>query len=86
MLQGSAPDSSEEILTRVEAMGFGFLVPFFFIVTGIEFDLASLLDGGRVLLLPVFLVLFVVVRGPPTYVLAPRDLSPLSRRALTVYL
>ncbi|MFE4683678.1 cation:proton antiporter [Streptomyces sp. NPDC056721] len=86
VLQSSAPESSEEILTRVEAMGFGFLVPLFFIVTGIEFDLASLLDGGRaLLLLPVFLVLFVVVRGLPTYVLAPRDLSPLSRRALTIY-
>jgi Kef-type K+ transport system membrane component KefB len=86
VLQGSVPESSEEILTRVEAVGFGFLVPLFFIVTGIEFDLASLLDGGRALvLLPVFLVLFVVVRGLPTYALAPRDLSPLSRRALTVY-
>ncbi|MFB7997402.1 cation:proton antiporter [Streptomyces sp. NPDC056002] len=86
VLQGAAPESSEVILTRVEAMGFGFLVPLFFVVTGIEFDLASLLDGGRaLLLLPVFLVLFVVVRGLPTYVLAPRDLSPLSRRALTIY-
>jgi Kef-type K+ transport system membrane component KefB len=85
VLQGSVPESSEEILTRVEAMGFGFLVPLFFIVTGIEFDLASLLDGGHALLLPVFLVLFVVVRGLPAYVLAPRDLSPLSRRALTIY-
>ncbi|MFE6807684.1 cation:proton antiporter [Streptomyces sp. NPDC057681] len=86
VLKGSAPESSEEILTRVEAMGFGFLVPLFFVVTGIEFDLASLLDGGHaLLLLPVFLVLFVVVRGLPTYVLAPRDLSPLSRRALTIY-
>ncbi|RFC77657.1 cation:proton antiporter [Streptomyces sp. AcE210] len=86
VLQGSVPESSEEILTRVEAMGFGFLVPLFFIVTGIEFDLASLLEGGRaLLLLPVFLVLFVVVRGLPTYVLAPRDLSSLSRRALTIY-
>jgi Kef-type K+ transport system membrane component KefB len=56
VLQGSVPESSEEILTRVEAVGFGFLVPLFFIVTGIEFDLASLLDGGRALvLLPVFL-------------------------------
>ncbi|MGW4386846.1 cation:proton antiporter [Streptomyces sp. NPDC004685] len=86
VLQGSAPESSEEILTRVESMGFGFLVPLFFIVTGIEFDLASLLAGGRaLLLLPVFLVLFVVVRGLPTYVLAPRDLSSLGRRALTIY-
>ncbi|MEU6123698.1 cation:proton antiporter [Streptomyces sp. NPDC047123] len=86
VLQGAAPESSEEVLAKVEAMGFGFLVPLFFVVTGIEFDLASLLDGGRALaLLPLFLGLFLVVRGLPAYALAPRDLSPLSRRALTLY-
>ncbi|MFH8487716.1 cation:proton antiporter [Streptomyces longisporoflavus] len=86
VLQGAAPDSSEEVLGKVEAMGFGFLVPLFFIVTGINFDLASLLDGGRpLLLLPVFLLLFLLVRGLPAYALAPRDLSPSERRALTLY-
>lgn len=86
VFQGAAPESAEEVLGKVEAMGFGFLVPLFFIVTGINFDLASLLDGGRaLLLLPVFLLLFLVVRGLPAYALAPRDLNPTDRRALTLY-
>ncbi|MFK4066349.1 cation:proton antiporter [Streptomyces sp. NPDC029674] len=86
VFQGAAPESGEEVLGKVEAMGFGFLVPLFFIVTGIDFDLASLLDGGRsLLLLPVFLLLFLVVRGLPVYVLAPRDLDRADRRALTLY-
>ncbi|MET9664768.1 cation:proton antiporter [Streptomyces sp. NPDC006475] len=86
ILNGAAPGSSEEILGRIEAMGFGFLVPLFFIVTGIEFDLASLLDGGRALaLLPAFLLLFLVVRGLPAYLLAPRDLHGADRRALTLF-
>ncbi|MGE6737510.1 cation:proton antiporter, partial [Streptomyces sp. NPDC059900] len=86
VFQGAAPESGEEVLGKVEAMGFGFLVPLFFIVTGIDFDLASLLDGGRaLLLLPVFLLLFLVVRGLPAYALAPRDLNPADRRALTLY-
>jgi Kef-type K+ transport system membrane component KefB len=86
VFQGAAPDSGEEVLGKVEAMGFGFLVPLFFIVTGINFDLASLLDGGRaLLLLPVFLLLFLVVRGLPAYALAQRDLNPSDRRALTLY-
>ncbi|MER5257117.1 cation:proton antiporter [Streptomyces sp. NPDC002855] len=86
VFQGAAPDSAEQVLGKVEAMGFGFLVPLFFIVTGINFDLASLLDGGRaLLLLPVFLLLFLVVRGLPAYALAPRDLNPSDRRALTLY-
>ncbi|GEC05311.1 sodium/hydrogen exchanger [Streptomyces spinoverrucosus] len=86
VLQGAAPGSGEEILGRVEAMGFGFLVPLFFVVTGVEFDLASLLDGGRALaLLPVFLLLFLVVRGLPVYLLAPRDQGRSERAALSLY-
>ncbi|MEU9338484.1 cation:proton antiporter [Streptomyces sp. NPDC048290] len=86
VLTGAAPQSSAEVLGKVEAMGFGFLVPVFFVVTGIEFDLHALLAGGRsLLLLPVFLALFLVVRGLPVYALAPRDLGRTDRTALTLY-
>ncbi|MGD6749196.1 cation:proton antiporter [Streptomyces sp. BH105] len=86
VLQGAAPEAGEDVLRKIEGLGFGFLVPLFFIVTGIQFDLSSLLEGGRPLvLLPVFLVLFLLVRGGPVYALAPRDLSPLGRRALTLH-
>lgn len=67
-------------------MGFGFLVPLFFVVTGIEFDLRALLSGGRpLLLLPVFLLLFLVVRGLPIRLLAPRDLGRHERSALVLF-
>ncbi|MFJ8826438.1 cation:proton antiporter [Streptomyces sp. NPDC102467] len=86
VLHGAAPDSAHEVVAKVEAMGFGFLVPIFFVVTGIEFDLKALLDGGRALvLLPVFLALFLLVRGVPVYALAPRDLGVRDRRALTLF-
>ncbi|WP_420033749.1 cation:proton antiporter [Streptomyces sp. cg28] len=86
VLHGAAPESADEVLGKVEAMGFGFLVPVFFVVTGIEFDLKALLDGGTaLLLLPVFLVLFLVVRGLPVYALAPADLIGRDRLALTVF-
>ncbi|MEU6376667.1 cation:proton antiporter [Streptomyces sp. NPDC046909] len=86
VLHGAAPDSAGQVLEKIEAMGFGFLVPVFFVVTGIEFDLHALLSGGRaLLLLPLFLLLFVLVRGVPVYLLAPQDLVPRDRRALTVY-
>ncbi|WP_327268899.1 cation:proton antiporter [Streptomyces sp. NBC_01218] len=87
VLTGSVPESSEVILSKAEAIGFGFLVPFFYVVTGIDFDLAALLDGGRSLaLLPVFLLLFLLVRGGPVYLLAPRDLpSGAERGALALY-
>lgn len=86
VLQGAAPESGPVVLSKVEAMGFGFLVPLFFVVTGIEFDLEALLSGGRELaLLPVFLVLFLVVRGLPIRLLAPRDLGRDERSALVLF-
>ncbi|WP_395360693.1 cation:proton antiporter [Streptomyces sp. YH02] len=86
VLTGAAPESGPEILEKIEGVGFGFLVPVFFVVTGIEFDLASLLDGGRtLLLLPVFLLLFLAVRGGPIWFLAPRDLDRTDRGGLVLY-
>ncbi|WP_328375477.1 cation:proton antiporter [Streptomyces sp. NBC_00440] len=86
VLQGAAPDSSAEVLGKVEAMGFGFLVPLFYVVTGINFDLHALLHDVRSLvLLPVFLLLFLLIRGGPVYLLAPRDLDRRGRRALTLF-
>lgn len=86
ILHGSAPESAEPVMEKVEAMGFGFLVPVFYVVTGIEFDLSALLSGGRaLLLLPLFLALFLLVRGLPVYVLAPPDLTRRDRKALTLF-
>lgn len=86
VLQGAAPQSSRAVLSRIEAIGFGFLVPVFYIVTGINFDLDALLANDRpLMLLPAFLVLFLLVRGLPQYLLAPRDLTAPDRIALLLY-
>lgn len=58
---------AEEVLTRLEGIGFGFFIPIFFIVSGVRFDLDALLASPRALILiPVFLLLFLLVRGLPT--------------------
>lgn len=86
VLNGAAPESGEDVLAKVEAMGFGFLVPLFYVVTGVQFDLGALLSGGRpLLLLPVFLLLFLLVRGLPIRLLAPRDLGGRDRSALVLF-
>jgi Kef-type K+ transport system membrane component KefB len=86
VLHGASPAHSAEVFGKVEALGFGFLVPLFYVVTGIEFDLAALLDDGRALaLLPVFLLLFLLVRGGPVYLLAPPGLGPGGRPALALF-
>ena len=38
--------TQEETLQRLEGIGFGFLVPIFFVVSGIRFELDALLSGG----------------------------------------
>jgi Kef-type K+ transport system membrane component KefB len=51
---------------KLEGIGFGFFVPIFFVTTGLRFDLQALLSSRLALLqLPMFLGLFVVVRGLP---------------------
>jgi Kef-type K+ transport system membrane component KefB len=59
---------------KLEAIGFGFLVPIFFVVSGMQFDLHALLATPAGLLrVPLFLVLFLVVRGTPALLLYRRD-------------
>ena len=36
------PEHHEEVQHRLEALGFGFFIPLFFVVSGVHFDLASL--------------------------------------------
>ena len=48
---------------RLEGIGFGFLVPVYFVVTGMNFDLDSLLTVDGVALAGLFLGLLLVTRG-----------------------
>lgn len=67
---------------KLEGIGFGFFVPIFFVVTGLRYDVHALLSSTKaLLLLPMFLVLFLVVRGLPALV-THRDLDLRSRIAL----
>lgn len=51
---------------KLESVGFGFLVPIFFISSGLRFDLQSLIDTPSALLrVPVFLAALLLVRGVP---------------------
>jgi Kef-type K+ transport system membrane component KefB len=59
-------DPASSFWPKVEALGFGFLIPLYFVVGGIRFDLSGLLDSPSAMLrVPLFLVLFLVVRGVP---------------------
>jgi Kef-type K+ transport system membrane component KefB len=60
------PASQQEFQGKLEAIGFGFLIPVFFVSTGVGLDITSLFRSTRaIILVPVFLVALLVVRGLP---------------------
>src|SRR6266705_2110853 len=54
---------------KLEAIGYGFLVPVFFVSSGVKLDLAGLLHSPSALIrVPVFLLALLVVRGVPALI------------------
>jgi Kef-type K+ transport system membrane component KefB len=52
--------------TKLEAIGYGFLIPVFFVSSGVRLDLTGLLHNPSALVrVPVFLLALLVVRGLP---------------------
>src|SRR4051794_8636728 len=52
--------------TKLEAIGFGFFIPAFFVTTGVKYDLDALLASASTLLMvPLFLAALLAVRGAP---------------------
>ncbi len=71
--------------SKLTAVGFGFFVPFFFITSGINFDLAALGSLTAILKLVMFFGLFLVVRGAPALLLYRGVLGARDRAALAFY-
>jgi Kef-type K+ transport system membrane component KefB len=71
--------------SKLTAVGFGFFVPFFFVTSGIEFDLAALGSTTALLKLVMFFFLFLIVRGTPAMLLYRGVLSARDRAALAFY-
>ena len=63
--------------SKLSAVGYGFLIPFFFVVSGINFDMSALIDDPeRAILVPIFFLLFLVVRGVPAMLLYRKRARP----------
>jgi Kef-type K+ transport system membrane component KefB len=71
--------------SKLTAIGFGFFVPFFFVTSGIEFDVAALGSVEALLKLAMFFCLFLVVRGTPALLLYRGALRSRERLALAFY-
>lgn len=65
---------------KMEAIGFGFLIPIFFVVSGIQLDLGVFIDNPSSLWrVALFLVLMLVARGAPVFLLYRKVLTPTER-------
>jgi Kef-type K+ transport system membrane component KefB len=71
--------------SKLTAVGFGFFIPFFFITSGIEFDLAALGSVEALAKLVLSFCLFLVVRGAPALLLYRQVLKSRQRLALAFY-
>ncbi|MBA2945969.1 cation:proton antiporter [Streptomyces himalayensis] len=61
---------------KLEGLGYGFLVPVFFVTSGIQFDLGALFaDAATVLRVPMFLAALLLVRGLPALAYRSAGLS-----------
>ncbi len=70
MVVGLATRSEEArpFREKFDAIVFGWFLPFFFVGTGIKFDIAALTkDVTTMAMVPIFLILFFVVRGTPVF-------------------
>jgi Kef-type K+ transport system membrane component KefB len=69
-------EDSPIVKGKLEAIGYGLLIPIFFIVSGMEFHLTALTSRPIELLrVPLFLVLFLIIRGTPAFLLYRGDLD-----------
>jgi Kef-type K+ transport system membrane component KefB len=74
------PTSEQSVLqTKVEGIAFGIFIPIFFIVSGARLDISSILANPSLLF--VFLVLLLVIRGIPQFILYRRAIPHAKERA-----
>ncbi|MFC4139536.1 MULTISPECIES: cation:proton antiporter [unclassified Microbacterium] len=83
MMSSASKKDAEEVESKVEAIAFGFLVPIFFIYTGVTFDLKALLASPlAMILVPILLVALLVIRGLAAQFSANQGMSTRDRTAL----
>ncbi|MDD2767320.1 MAG: cation:proton antiporter [Methylococcus sp.] len=76
---------AESFRHKLDALGFGFLIPIFFVTSGAQMDVAGLFANASAMVrVPLFLLLLLVVRGIPVW-LYRRVLPAKERYALAFY-
>ena len=86
LVVGLTLDSPEgaTVRMRLEGIGFGFLIPIYFVVAGMNFDLDSFLSATGLALGGLFLSLLLVIRGVPALIWL-RELGARDTLSLAVF-
>jgi Kef-type K+ transport system membrane component KefB len=86
LLRGASEPDTVTIERKLEALSFGLFVPVFFITTGVTFNLTALISDPRALiLLPIFLVLLLLVRGIPGTLASPPGSTWRDRTSIALF-
>jgi Kef-type K+ transport system membrane component KefB len=83
VLRRWAPGDVHSLEDKLDAIGYGFFIPLFFVASGMSLDIRSIAEAP--LRLAVFFVLFLAVRGVPALFLY-RDALPPVRRVQMMFL
>jgi Kef-type K+ transport system membrane component KefB len=77
VLRRWAPGDVDALEGKLDAIGYGFFIPLFFVASGMSLDIRSIAEAP--LRLVAFFVLLLVVRGVPALFLYRRDLPAIQR-------
>ena len=70
MIMGLATrgEDGKPLREKIDAVSFGWFYPFFFVGTGVKFDITALgKDLTTMLLVPTFVILLLIIRGAPVW-------------------
>ena len=82
VLRRWAPGDVNALEAKLDAVGYGFFIPVFFVSSGMGLDLRSIADAPARLV--VFFLLLLVVRGLPSFIVYRHDLLVRERAQMTV--
>ncbi|UNK71550.1 cation:proton antiporter [Microbacterium sp. H1-D42] len=85
VMSSASEKDAEQVESKLEGIAFGFLVPIFFLYTGVTFDLQALFASPLAMaLVPLLLIALLVIRGAAAQFSATRDMSGRDRTALAL--
>lgn len=85
VMSSASEEDAGQVESKLEGIAFGFLVPIFFIYTGLTFDLQALVASPLAMaLVPLLLLALLVIRGAAAQFSATPEMSGRDRAALSL--